>query len=78
MPGWVLAAAGRAGDTVWRLTGRTTLVNSQKVTLGRPRWWLCDGTRAREELGVVARVSLADGAKRTLAWYKEKGWLGAL
>jgi nucleoside-diphosphate-sugar epimerase len=75
VPGWVLAAAGRAGDTVWRLTGRTTLVNSQKVALGKPRWWLCSGERARDELGVVARVSLADGAKRTLAWYRQKGWI---
>lgn len=77
VPSWVLAVAGRAGDTVSRLTGRMMLVNSQKVELGRPRWWLCDGTRAREELGVVARVSLADGAKRTFAWYREKGWIGA-
>jgi nucleoside-diphosphate-sugar epimerase len=75
VPSWVLAAAGRAGDTVWRLTGRTTLVNSQKVALGKPRWWLCSGERAREELGVVSRVSLVDGAKRTLAWYRAQGWI---
>jgi nucleoside-diphosphate-sugar epimerase len=71
----VLAAAGRAGDAASRLLRRPTLVSTQKITLGKPRWWLCDGTRAREELGVVYRVSLADGAKRTMRWYREKGWV---
>ena len=69
------ALAGHAGDAFARITGQHPIVSSQKVTLGRPRWWLCSGERAREELGVVARVSLTDGAKRTLAWYREKGWL---
>jgi nucleoside-diphosphate-sugar epimerase len=75
LPHWLLSMAGRAGDAAWRLTGRAMLVNSQKIALGTPQWWLCDGTRAREELGVVSRVSLNDGAKRTLRWYREKGLL---
>jgi len=75
VPAWVLGVAGRAGDVASRVLRRPTLVSSQKVTLGRPRWWLCDGTRARDELGVVSRVSLADGAKRTMRWYREKGWV---
>ncbi|AHG88579.1 NAD-dependent epimerase/dehydratase [Gemmatirosa kalamazoonensis] len=75
VPTWVLGVAGRAGDVASRLLRRPTLVSSQKVTLGKPRWWLCDGTRAREELGVVARVSLADGAKRTMRWYRSQGWI---
>jgi nucleoside-diphosphate-sugar epimerase len=75
VPSWVLGVAGRAGDMASRFLRRPTLVNSQKVSLGKPRWWLCDGTRARDELGVVSRVSLADGAKRTMRWYREKGWV---
>lgn len=75
LPNWALALAGRAGDMLWSLTGRPSLVNSRKVALGTPRWWLCDGTRARDELGVVPRVSLTDGVTRTLAWYREHKWL---
>ena len=75
VPAWVLGVAGRAGDVASRVLRRPTLVSSQKVTLGRPRWWLCDGTRARDELGVVSRVSLVDGAKRTMRWYREQGWI---
>jgi nucleoside-diphosphate-sugar epimerase len=31
--------------------------------------------RARAELGFAPRVGLAEGIRRTLAWYKEHGWL---
>ena len=75
VPRWILEAAGQAGDVLARLTGRTMLVNAHKVALGGPRWWLCDATRAREELGFTSRVALSDGMKRTFEWYKAKGWL---
>ena len=32
-------------------------------------------SRARAEIGYAPQVSLRDGIRRTLAWYKERGWL---
>ena len=34
-----------------------------------------DITRARTEIGYEPRVTLRDGITRTLAWYREHGWL---
>ncbi len=34
-----------------------------------------DITRARTEIGYTPQVGLRDGIRRTLAWYKERGWL---
>jgi dihydroflavonol-4-reductase len=34
-----------------------------------------DISRARAELGFVPQVTLRDGIRRTLAWYREQGWL---
>ena len=34
-----------------------------------------DITRARNEIGFAPRVGLRDGIRRTLAWYREHGWL---
>jgi dihydroflavonol-4-reductase len=34
-----------------------------------------DSTRARQEIGYAPRISLREGIGRTLAWYKEQGWL---
>ncbi len=37
--------------------------------------WTCDVTRAKEELGFRQNISLEDGLKRTISWYKENKWL---
>ena len=34
-----------------------------------------DISRARKELGFAPAVSLAEGIRRTLAWYREHGWI---
>jgi nucleoside-diphosphate-sugar epimerase len=34
-----------------------------------------DITRARNEIGYAPEVGLRDGIRRTLAWYRERGWL---
>ena len=34
-----------------------------------------DISRARQELGFAPRVSLREGIQRTLAWYRDAGWL---
>lgn len=34
-----------------------------------------DASRAREVLGFTAKTSLEEGISRTVAWYREKGWI---
>jgi nucleoside-diphosphate-sugar epimerase len=51
-----------------RMTGRRW----NKV---RSRHWVCDGSRAKRELGYWQDTSLADGIEKTAAWYQENGWL---
>ena len=34
-----------------------------------------DISRARQELGYAPAVDLRDGIRRTLAWYREQGWI---
>jgi dihydroflavonol-4-reductase len=34
-----------------------------------------DITRARTELGYAPRISLREGVRSTLAWYREAGWI---
>ncbi len=34
--------------------------------------------KAHTELGYTPQFDLADGVKKTVAWYREKGWLGAV
>jgi nucleoside-diphosphate-sugar epimerase len=34
-----------------------------------------DISRARSEIGYAPQVGLREGIRRTLQWYKERGWL---
>jgi nucleoside-diphosphate-sugar epimerase len=72
-----LALAGRAGDAVSALTGWHSLANSNKTSLARPRWWLCDASRASAELGWQPSVTLQEGVRTTYLWYLEAGWMRA-
>ena len=37
--------------------------------------WTCDISKAQRELGFQPEISLEDGLKRTIEWYKENNWL---
>ncbi len=38
-------------------------------------YWTLDCTKAKEDLGYHQSVSISDGIKRTIDWYKENKWL---
>ena len=37
--------------------------------------WVCDSARARRDLGWKPEVSFEAGITKTVAWYREAGWL---
>ena len=72
-----LALAGAAGDALSMLTGWHSLANGHKTRLARPRWWICDASRARGELGWTATRTLQQGIEETYLWYLTAGWMRA-
>ncbi|HEX6599357.1 MAG TPA: NAD-dependent epimerase/dehydratase family protein [Gemmatimonadaceae bacterium] len=75
LPALVRDVAARGGDLVSAITGRATIVNRNKARLAHPRWWLCDSSLAREELGWKSEVPLLDGLREAYNWYVEARWL---
>lgn len=75
LPPLLLGLAARGGDVVSAITGRSGIVNRNKAALALPRWWLCDSSRAREDLGWRAEVPLVRGLRATYNWYVEARWL---
>jgi len=75
LPQPMVDIAGRVGDLVARLTRQVGLVNSTKVALGRPPYWVCSTERARDELGFVCRTTLGEGMRETAKWYVAQKWL---
>ena len=75
LPALLRDVAARGGDIVSGITGRATIVNRNKALLARPRWWLCDSSAARTELGWNEEIPLLDGLRETYNWYVEARWL---
>lgn len=66
---------GAAADLLARLRKRPGIVSRDKVREAACRYWTCDTSRVRNELGYKPELSFQEGAASTLAWYREEGWL---
>ncbi len=71
----IVRTAAVIADFVGGVTGRATLLNRHKVELGSAPLWLCDASRARQELGWRPEVVLESGIEATYSWYVKAGWL---
>jgi dihydroflavonol-4-reductase len=64
------------GAELWSsITGKPGIISREKITEALYTSWTCDHRRAAAELGFSATTSLEAGLAKTLAWYKEAGWL---
>lgn len=75
VPTMLMQAAALVGDTFGLVTGRTPLLNSQKLLMSKPSFWLCSSQRIREELHWKPVVTPHNGVRETYLWYVDAGWL---
>jgi nucleoside-diphosphate-sugar epimerase len=66
---------GRCIDLAIALTGQTRLLMYDKIREAYAGSWTCRTDKAKAELGFACRIGLAEGFTRTVAWYREHGWL---
>jgi nucleoside-diphosphate-sugar epimerase len=73
----VAAAQGFAffGEMWSRISRNPAMISREKVAEASCRFWTCDPARAAADFGFVQPTPLAAGLAKTLAWYKEAGWL---
>jgi nucleoside-diphosphate-sugar epimerase len=58
-----------------RISRNPAIISREKVAEACCRFWTCDPARAAADFGFEAPTPLAAGLAKTLAWYKEAGWL---
>lgn len=75
VPAPVAHAAGYCADVWSRLTRTPGIVSRDKMADLECRYWICDTRRAKDEIGFEAATNIEEGLARTLAWYREAGWL---
>jgi nucleoside-diphosphate-sugar epimerase len=75
LPGFVVPMAGMAGELMTSLDKKPRILNRQKALLDAQQGWVCTHEAARRDFGYRPNVHMAEGARRTYAWYVENGWL---
>ena len=58
-----------------RFSPKPALINFEKARDMVQDYWTCEGSRAKADFGYEQEVSLEDGIRETVAWYREHGWL---
>lgn len=75
IPGFLLQAAGLAGELVGAVTGRTPFLSREKIREITSGDWIVSSGRIRTELGWSPATALEDGIRETARWYREAGWV---
>jgi UDP-glucose 4-epimerase len=68
-------AAFYAGEAFEMITGKTTLLNKQKMKEIIDVTWLCSIEKAKSLLGWNPQPNLKGNLSETIKWYKEHNWL---
>jgi len=71
----VARSIGFFGEVWSHIRRNPAIISREKVAEACYRFWTCDCARAAAELGFEAPTPLETGLAKTLAWYKEAGWL---
>lgn len=64
-----------AAESVSALTGKPPVINRDGVKNLSQKCWGCSIERARTELGYRQQISLEDGLRDTINWYRQEGRL---
>lgn len=74
IPRPVIKTAAMASELYGRATNRAVMLTRDKCNELFDQW-VCDSSQARSSLDWQPKTSFADGAKLTVEWYRDAGWL---
>lgn len=75
LPKPILVPIGFLSDGISKIMGKSTMVNSDKIKELMHTDWICDITKAKDDLCFQPRVGIKKGIKWTADWYKIHRWL---
>lgn len=75
VPLFLVRPAAYLSEKISLLLGKATAFNSDKYHIMKQRNWACDISPLQEEVGFEPKYPLKEGVAKTVAWYKEQGWL---
>jgi len=62
-------------ELISKLIGKPSILTRHKIKELKEEAWICDGSKARKELGFHPKVRFSEGIDRCADWYRKQGWL---
>lgn len=75
LPLWVVKAVSGVAENIGVAKGKASTLNRDKYRIMAQRNWNIDVSKAVTDFGFSPRVPLAEGVRRSVEWYRTKGWL---
>lgn len=75
IPLFLVRPAAFLSEKISGLLGKATAFNSDKFHIMKQRNWACDISPLQDAVGFIPKYRLKEGVEKTVAWYKEQGWL---
>jgi nucleoside-diphosphate-sugar epimerase len=74
LPRRLVETAALGAELYGKATNKAVMLTRDKLNELFEQW-VCDSSRARRDLGWSPEVPFEVGIQRTVAWYREAGWL---
>ena len=75
LPTWLLYGLAGVSEVLTVFQSGPSIFNIEKIRDLVQKHWICNPAKLEAHIGFRTQVSIEDGLKRTLEWYKEYGWL---
>jgi nucleoside-diphosphate-sugar epimerase len=75
IPAPLVTLAAISGELKMKLTGKPEIVTREKLSMLTARHLVASAEKIQRELGWKPTLDFAEGARLTVAWYREHGWM---
>lgn len=75
VPAPLVGLVGAVSELAGRMAGEYPALNREKAREIRHACTICSSEKAIRDVGYRQEISLADGVKETVDWYKDRGWM---
>jgi len=75
IPEWSVYAIAAVAQFFSRFSDRPAVLNLEKARDIVQDAWTFDGSKAASELGFREQLTLVEGIRQTVDWYRRQGWL---
>jgi len=75
IPMCMVKALSFLGSLYSSITGKRTLVNTNKAHLASPHFWIISNRKAKDDFGFQCKTPFTQGIQETYHWYKSHNWL---